>query len=191
MDKRTYKLLRNLAIGLAVVTIGLMLYDHFANRAPGVTVYLDANSLFEDREYERALEYYAEALKEDPDLTPALRGMTNSLVQLGRFGEALAVIDQAIEQEPQFGGHFATRGIIHDHMGDYEQAVADYETSLELDPELSEGMHWIDRLLYNVQETPPTPADRLRYLKEQLALPEDQRVLRIPDLDSAQEPYEQ
>lgn len=191
MDKRSYTLLRNAAIVLAMVAVGWMLYDHFANREPGVTSYLDANSLFEDREYERALEYYARALEEDPDLVPALRGMTNSLVQLGRFDEALGVINQAIESEPLFGGHYATRGIIHDHMGRYEEAMADYEHALELDPELSEGMHWLDRLLYNVQEAPPTPADRLRYLKEQFALPEDQRVLRVPEIDAEQQPYEQ
>ena len=191
MDKRTYTRLRNLAIALAFISLGWMLYDHFANREPGVTVYLDADNLFEDREYERALEYYTNALAEDPDLVAALRGMTNSLVQLGRLDEALAVIDQAIEREPVFGGHYATRGIIYDHMGNYEKAMADYERSLELDPELSDGMHWIDRLLYNVQETPETPATRLRYLREQFALPEDQRVLSLPELDAEQQPYEQ
>lgn len=191
MDKRTYTLLRNFTIILAIVALGWMLYDHFANREPGVTTYLEANSLFKDHQYERALDYYTRAQEENPDLVPALRGMANSLVQLGRFEEALDVINQAIESDPQFGGHYATRGIIYDHMGKYEEAVADYERSLELDPKLSEGMHWLDRLLYNVQESPPTPADRLRYLKEQLALPEDQRLLRVPELDSEQQPYEQ
>jgi tetratricopeptide (TPR) repeat protein len=191
MDKRTYIRLRNVAIALAFISLGWMLYDQFGDREPGAMSYLDANSLFEDREYERALEYYVRANNENPDLVAALRGMTNSLVQLGRLDEALAVIDRAIEREPVFGGHYATRGIIYDHMGDYEKAMADYERSLELDPELSDGMHWIDRLLYNVQEAPPTPADRLRYLKEQFALPEDQRVLSVPELDAEQEPYEQ
>jgi hypothetical protein len=54
---------------------------------------------------------------------------------------------------------------------------------------VAEGMHWLDRLLYNVQETPPTVADRLDYLKQQFALPESKRVLSIPDKDDKQLPY--
>ena len=60
---------------------------------------------------------------------------------------------------------------------------------MKMDPEVAEGMHWLDRLLYNVQEKPPTVADRLEYLKQQFALPVSKRVLSIPDKDDKQRPY--
>ncbi len=191
MDDRTYKFLRNVAISLTLLWIGWWAYDSLLKDAPGDKAYLAGNNLFKDAYYERALASYQDALAEAPDHLPAMRGAANSLIQLGRYDEALATINEAIAYDPQFPGHYATRGILNDRMGRYEEAIQDYETALALDPELADGMHWLQRLLYNVQENPPTIADRLRYLREQMALPEDQRLLRLPDVDSAQRPYEQ
>ena len=61
--------------------------------------------------------------------------------------------------------------------------LLNYEIALQIDQDLSEGMHWIDRLLYDVREKPPTIMDRLIYLKDQIKLPEDERILSIPNID--------
>lgn len=186
-----YTTLKWVAIAGAVAWLGYEGYTHFAGMEPGDVAYIDGNNLFKDRHYERAAGYFKQALDEDPRHLPALRALANSYAQLKRYDEALTVIEQAIRLDPKFGGHYAIRGIIYDHTGKYELAMADYERSLKLDPEVADGMHWLDRLLYNVQERPPTVADRLRYLKEQMALPPNKRVLRVPELDEKQRPYEQ
>ena len=49
-------------------------------------------------------------------------------------------------------------------------------------------MHWLDRLLHNLPETPPTIADRLAYLHDQMALPPEERLLRVPEIDANQRP---
>ena len=91
---------------------------------------------------------------------------------------------------PDFAGHYAIRGIVHDRMGNHEKAMADYRDALTQDEELADGMHWLDRLLYNVPEPPPTIADRLRYLERQMALPESERLLLVPEIDASQRPYD-
>jgi hypothetical protein len=63
--------------------------------------------------------------------------------------------------------------------------------ALELDPELAEGPHWLTRFLRNQPEAPPTIADRARYLRAELAKPEAERVLRVPQIDAQQRPYQQ
>ena len=65
-----------------------------------------------------------------------------------------------------------------------------YEIALQIDQDLSEGMHWIDRLLYDVRTKPPTIMDRLFYLKDQMLLPEDKRILSIDEIDNEQINYE-
>lgn len=191
MNDPVYKRLRTIAIALAVAVVGWMIYDHFSSREPGTTPYLAGNNLFKDGYYERAIDSYEEALAANPDMMIALNSIANSLIQLDRLDEALSVIEETIARDPDFGGHYVTRGIINDRTGRYEDAMADYAYALELDAELAEGMHWIDRLLYNVQETPSTIADRLRYLREQFALPEGERLFRLPEADAQQRPYEQ
>jgi len=186
----TYRFLKWTAICMAVVWAGWMLYDSLvAERAPGDYEYLAANNMFEDGEYERALESYDAALQANPDHLHALRGKARTLVQLGRYDEALALFDVAIAREPEFAGTYANRGICYDRMGRYEKALADYTHALQLDTEIAEGPHWLVRLLRNEPEKPPTIADRAGYLRQQLALPESQRVLRVPEEDQKQRPY--
>lgn len=186
-----YNLLKWIAIAGAVLWLGYEGYRHFAVMGPGDILYIDGNNLFKDGRYEQASEYFKDALEENPKHGAALRGLANSYVQLKRYDDALRTIDRAIELNPEFAGNYALRGIAYDHMGKYELAMADYEKSLTMDPEIADGMHWLDRLLHNVQERPPTVKDRLNYLKKQFELPPSERVLSNPEKDTKQRPYEQ
>ena len=185
-----YKLLKWIAICGGVAWIGFEFYRHFAGMAPGDVSYIDGGNLFKDGQYARAAEYFQDTLEKNPRHDAALRALANSKVQLKRYDEAMNAIERAIRITPEFGGNYVLRGIIYDRSGRHRQAMADYERALKLDPEVAEGMHWLDRLLYNVQENPPTIADRLAYLKKQFALPASERVLRIPEADDKQRPYE-
>jgi tetratricopeptide (TPR) repeat protein len=191
VDDRSYKLFRNIAVALALLWVGWALWEHLGARGPGDSATLTANNMFDDRHYDRALATYQEALAEAPDHVPALRGMANSLIQLGRYEDALITLDRAMALDPDFPGHYAIRGIVHDHMGDHQLAMADYRQALAQDAALADGMHWLDRLLYNVPKPTPTIADRLRYLEQQMALPEPERLLLVPEIDASQRPYDQ
>lgn len=185
-----YNLLKWIAICGAVLWLGYEGYRHFAGMGPGDVLYIDGNNLFKDGHYERAAGYFKSALEKNPEHGAAWRGLANSYVQLKRYDEALIAIEKAIKLDPDFGGNYALRGIIYDRSGRHRQAMADYEKSLTMNPEVADGMHWLDRLLYNVQETPPTVKDRLEYLKREFAKPASERVLSIPELDDKQRPYE-
>jgi tetratricopeptide (TPR) repeat protein len=185
-----YNLLKWIAICGGVLWLGYEGYRHFAGMGPGDVSFVDGNNVFKDGHYERAAEYYLAALEENPRHFGAMIALANSYVQAKKYDKALNAIQRAIKADPDFGGAYAIRGIIYDHMGRYEQAMADYDKSLKMEPTVSKGMHWLDRLLYNVQETPPTVADRLAYLQHQMSLPASQRVLRIPEEDAKQRPYE-
>jgi len=177
---------------MTVAWVGWSIYDSsIAPRNPGDLPYLDANTLFEDGEYERALVKYDEALGIDANHLFALRGRARTLMQLGRSAEALDAYNTAIAMAPEFGATYANRGILHDRMGRYEKAIADYEKSLELDPELADGPHWLTRFLRKQPEKPPGVAERAAYLRAELAKPENERLLRIPEKDAQQRSYKQ
>jgi tetratricopeptide (TPR) repeat protein len=187
-----YRFLKWTAITLTIAWVGWSIYDSMISpRAPGDLPYLEANTLFEDGEYERALVKYDEALAIDANHIDALRGRARTLLQLGRFQESLAAFDRAIARQPDFGASYANRGILHDRMGDYESAIADYEQALALDPELAEGPHWLTRFLRNQPQKPPGIAERAAYLRAELAKPESERLLRVPELDAKQRSYKQ
>ena len=190
MDDRLYRFLVVTAIIMTIAWVGWSAYDSFfVGRTPGEMSYHAANNFFEDGNYARALEEYEAALRENPQSIDALRGRARSLMQLGRDQEALAVFDEAIAREPGFGATYANRGILYDRMGKYPQAIADYEKALQLDRELSEGPNWLTRFLRLQPDKPPTIDERARYLRAQLAKPESERVLRMPEEDNKQRPY--
>lgn len=190
MDDSLYKFLKYTAIILAIAWVGWSIYDSFmADVSPGDSAHLAADKLFEDGNYERALQEYEHALKEKPEHIHALRGKARTLMQLNRYDEALQVFNVAIAQEPQFAGTYANRGILYDRMGQYQKAIEDYEHALAMDPELADGPNWLTRFLRLQPEKPPTIADRAQYLKQELAKPESERLLKVPEQDQQQRSY--
>ncbi|OOZ37265.1 tetratricopeptide repeat protein [Solemya velesiana gill symbiont] len=87
------------------------------------------------------------------------------------------------------GVAFANRGILKDRMGKHEAALDDYLHALEIAPETGEGPGFLTRFLRNQPRKPATIADRAEYLKQQLALPEHERLLHIPEADRKQRAY--
>lgn len=192
MDKSLYRFLVWTAVVLTFAWIGWSIYDSMiAPRNPGDLAYLEGNNLFEDGHYERALAKYDEALNEDRNHIHAMRGRAQSLMQLGQSTQALTTFDTAISLTPEFGATYANRGVLHDRMGRYEQAIEDYDRALALDPELAEGPHWLTRFLRNQPQKPAGVAERAAYLRGELAKPEGERLLRVPELDAEQRSYKQ
>jgi tetratricopeptide (TPR) repeat protein len=191
MDERHYKILKIIAIVLALFWVGWTIYDGMLMEPgqPGETAFAAGNRAFEDALYQDAINYYEEALKVLPDNLPSQRGIARSLMQLGRLDEALAIFNKVISKEPEFAASYANRAILKDRLGRYQEALTDYEKALSLDPELAEGPGFLTRFLRNQAEKPPTIADRARYLKDQLAKPASERVLRIIEEDEKQRSY--
>lgn len=190
MDDTVHRVLKLVAITMVVLWVGWTVADtFFVERVPGNTAYQEGNIHFEDGEYGAALERYESALAADPEAAHYVRAKARALMQLGRHDQSLAWFNRAVEMQPFFGGTYANRGILHDRMGRYRSAVADYEKALELDQSVAEGPHWLTRFLRNQPEAPPTVADRLAYLKQELAKPQGERLLRVPEIDAQQRTY--
>lgn len=190
MDENLYRFLKYTAIVMVAGWIIWTIADtFFIDRIPGNTAFQEGEIFFEDGEYQRALRKYEEALQAKADAPHYVRAKARTLMQLGRYEESLRWFNQAVELQPYFGGTYANRGILYDRMGEYERAVADYEKAVDLSEEVAEGPHWLTRFLRNQPEPPPTVADRLAYLKQELAKPEEERLLRMPEIDKKQRTY--
>ncbi len=190
MDDRTYKILVRIAVIMGLAWVGWTIYDgFFAHTQPYAQQFNAADRFFQDGLYEDALTEYRQILILDRDNLRALGGKAQALMQLGRDAEARDLLDQLIARRPEFAPAYVSRGILKDRMGDYEGALADYDRSLSLDAEVAEGPGLLTRFLRNQAEKPPTVADRARYLREQLAKPDSERLLRIPEEDAKQRTY--
>jgi len=190
MDEGTYRVLVRTALVLALLWVGWTIYDGFLRDVSPDTRQLAAAFRFmEDGRNQEALNTYQRLLDESPNNLFALRGKAQALMQIGEHHSALLAYDEAIRRAPEAGVTYANRGILKDRMGDYRGALEDYERALELEPEVAERPGFLTRFMRKQAEKPPTVADRARYLRAQLAKPETERMLSLPEKDERQRPY--
>lgn len=152
--------------------------------------------LLSDKKYDEALERFDAALQISPNHRGALMGRAIVFLQTGRYPEAEAALTQLIDRlsstlEPDdatgrgvLAAAFANRGILYDRLGEFEKALANYILALRVDAEAVSGPGLVDKILYEAR--PSSIEARAEYLDEQLQLPEDQRVLRVPEIDARQ-----
>jgi tetratricopeptide (TPR) repeat protein len=79
----------------------------------------------------------------------------------------------------------ANRGIVLDRTGRYEEALDSYVESLKIDQEVVEGPGVVHKILYGGDRV-SSVRDRAVYIYEQLKLPEEERVLSVPEIDEQQ-----
>jgi len=181
-----------LIVLLGIGSVSWFAYDGlWRSQPPSSLAYRAGNRAFDDGAYERALQEYQIALQHTPNDEPARRGKALTLMQLGRHAEALHEFDTLLANAPQAPGPlYANRGILHDRLGHYPAAIADYEAALRTDPALAAGPGWLTRFLRLQADPPSTIAARASYLRSELAKPPAQRLLRLPEADAKQRPYQ-
>ncbi len=185
-----HRLMVWLAVATGIVVASSVLYEYvFTNHDQGELHYRRGNLRLEDGLYREALTEFEGQLRLRPEDAAGHLGKGLALMGMARNDDALAAIDRAIALEPEFAAAFANRGILHDRMGLSEKALADYRHALALDAALAAGPGWITRFFRKQPQAPPTIRDRAVYLAEELKKPPAERLLRVPELDSAQRSY--
>jgi len=156
--------------------------------------------LLGDKKYDQALERFTAALAVAPDHRGALMGRAIALLESERDDEAEAAFTYLIDYltakvAPDdatgiavLAGAYANRGILYDRTERYEKALADYSQALKIDDGAVEGPDLVHRILYG-RSRPATVRKRAEYLQQQLALPEAERLMRVPEIDSEQRMY--
>ena len=198
------KVLRRFIIYMAIATfvtftLWVVLKDSF-DRPQGDFEVQQGDILLTDDKYDEALAAFDRALEESPDHRGALMGRALVFMKSGRGREAVAELTYLIDflqrsLEPDdltgratLAAAYANRGILHDRAARYEKALVDYVAALKIDEESVSGPGLVDKVLYGTPNA-STVRKRAEYLIEQLALPEGQRLLRVPEIDAEQRIY--
>ncbi len=198
------RVVRRFIILMAILTFGgftlWAVTGSYLQSPPGDYEVRQGDIFLGDGKHDQALERFNAALAGSPDHRGALMGRALVFLQAGRPIEAEAEFTYLIKYlqenlEPDdvtgfgvFAGAYTNRGILYDRTGRYEKALQDYIQALKIDEGAIDGPSLIDKVIYGTPR-PATVRQRAIYLQKQLALPEGQRVLRIPEKDSEQRMY--
>jgi len=200
------RVLRRFVVLMCIATVvmftvwaGVRMYQEEAKN-PGDFETRQGDILLSDGEYEKAIERFNAALAAQPGHRGAWGGRTTALIAQERYEEAeadltglIAYLEKTLQPDDPTGrgalsAAYANRGIIKDRQARYEEALKDYIASAKTDRDIAEGPGWINRLLYHDRK-PSSVIDRAQYLYEQLQLPEEKRLLRVPERDAEQRIY--
>jgi tetratricopeptide (TPR) repeat protein len=198
------RVLRRFIILMGVATFAMFTFwavlKSYVKTPPGDYEVRQGDILLGDRKYDAAVERFNAALAVSPDHRGAIMGRALVYLQTARDTEAEAEFTYLIEYlqanlEPDditgiavYAAAYSNRGILYDRTGRYEKALADYIQALKIDEGAVDGPSLLDRVIYGTPR-PATVRQRAIYLTKQLALPEDQRVLRVPEKDAEQRIY--
>jgi len=186
-------------VAMVMGALAILAYDWFSSQEPGDYYVRQGDIRLSDGKYDEALESFDKALAEMPDHRGALMGRALVFIQTERYDEAIAeltyliaYLDRTLAPDDLTGrgalaAAHANLGIVYDRLGRHEDALDEYALALNTDEESVSGPGLIDKILYDAD--PSTVRDRAIYIYEQLKLPEDERLLSVPDLDAEQRMY--
>ena len=193
--------LKRFIIYLAILTFVMFtvwaLVRSFMNRPPGDYETEVCDIRLKDKKYNEAVETADIALKKMPNHRGAI--MCKALVYISQkqYREASDQLDYLInfleknlEDDDKTGigtlaAAYANRGIIKDRKEDYEGALKDYVKALGIDYESVAGPG-LGTVILNYKFKSSSVKERALYLNEQLQLPENERILKIEELDEGQ-----
>ena len=169
----------------------------FMNRPPGDYETEVCDIRLKDKKYDEAVEAADIALKKMPNHRGAI--MCKALVYISQkqYREAsdqldylINFLEKNIEDDDKTGigtlaAAYANRGIIKDRKEDYEGALKDYVKALGIDYEAVAGPG-LGTVILNYKFKSSSVKERALYLNEQLQLPENERILKIEELDEGQ-----
>lgn len=169
----------------------------YKNRPPGDYETEVCDIRLKDKKYDEALESANKALIKTPNHRGAM--MCKALVYISQkdylraeetLNSLIVFLEKNLEDDDKTGigtlaAAYANRGIIKDRKENYDEALKDYLRALGIDPE-AVGGPGLGTIILNYKYKSSSVKERAIYLYEQLQLPEEERVLKIEELDEGQ-----
>ena len=194
-------ILKRFIIYMAILTFVMFtvwaLVRSFMNRPPGDYETEVCDMRLKDKLYDQALQAANIALEKTPNHRGAVMCKALVFISQKMYAEAneelnylIEFLEKNLESDDRTGkgtlaAAYANRGIIKDRNKNYEEALRDYAKALGIDGEAVAGPG-LGTIILNYKFKSSSVKERALYLNEQLQLPEDERVLRIKELDEGQ-----
>ena len=104
----------------------------------------------EKGEYEKAADFYAQALRSNPDYAPAHNNLGVVHAKLGRYAEAIACYEEAISLSQDYSAAFNNQAISYFRMGKFDKALEFFDKAIKADPKNIRAYNNKGAVLYEI-----------------------------------------
>jgi len=193
--------LKRFIIYMAILTFVMFtvwaLVRSFMNRPPGDYETEVCDIRLKDKKYGEAIVAANTALQKTPNHRGAIMCKALVFISDKKYKKAndqlnflINFLEKNLEDDDKTGigtlaAAYANRGIIKDRNEDYEGALKDYVKALGIDHDSVAGPG-LGTVILNYKFKSSSVRERALYLNEQLQLPENERILKIEELDEGQ-----
>ena len=94
--------------------------------------YNQGNSFIKEKQYQKAIEYYNQAIYLNPHLSDAYYNRGNAYSYIGRYQRAEVDYSRVISLKPNFRNAYHNRGLIYLALRDFEHACGDFMEACDL-----------------------------------------------------------
>jgi len=195
------RVLKRFVVYMAILTFVMFtvwaLIRSFMNRPPGDYETEVCDMRLKDKLYDKAIQAANTALEKTPNHRGAIMCKALVFISQKMYPEAneelnylINFLEKNIKDDDLTGigtlaAAYANRGIIKDRKENYEGALEDYLKAIKIDEEAVGGPGF-GTVILNYKFKSSSVKKRAIYIYEQLQLPEDERVLKIKELDEGQ-----
>ena len=98
--------------------------------------YIDlGDAALEVDNYDKAIDYFTQAIKMDPDDAYSYSGRGEAYFWLDNYEKSIADYTQAIKIDPYDAVFYEDRGDAYYWLDKYEESIADYTQAIKIDPD--------------------------------------------------------
>ena len=193
--------LKRFVIYMAILTFVMFtvwaLVRSFMNRPPGDYETEVCDMRLKDKLYDKAIQAAETALEKTPNHRGAIMCKALVFISQKMYPEANKELNYLINfleknllaDDPTgigtLAAAYANRGIIKDRQENYKGALKDYIKAIKIDEEAVAGPGF-GTVILNYKFKSSSVRKRAIYISEQLQLPENERLLKIQELDEGQ-----
>lgn len=91
----------------------------------------------ENREFQKAIDAYQQAIKRNARSAPAMRNLARALLLAQKPSDATNPLSRAMQLEPDHPGSSYLSGLMHIQLSQFEQAIPHLEKAARLDPQIA------------------------------------------------------
>ena len=114
----------------------------------------------------KAIEYSQESLRQKPDYAPAAENLKTAQMNLINFEKLLQQTQDAIKANPQNPMLYTKLGDVNRLMGEYDEATAQYQKALSIQPKYIQAMYGLVLVYSSGQEDYAKALDMLERMRQ-------------------------